>query len=215
MKTQNDLNSSFLGNFTSDPVSGIIGDTYFNTATNEFKYFDGTNWVVVPFPSAVSFPSPAQCSAAPKTTTPLAVWGSDGIDCIAKFTQESLTSVGGVTNITTIPTTYQGDNIFVNGVHHTWNGTTYVVTPSGDRPISEMQQAGLIAPTPTIPSGCLGDWVRLTLPAFGILPATEQWYYRDSVNNKLTLFASDKATVIQEYIWDCANKKFTFNPPVS
>ena len=34
-----------LASYSSDPASGSVGDTYFNTVQNAIKTYDGTNWV--------------------------------------------------------------------------------------------------------------------------------------------------------------------------
>jgi len=41
------VNSQFLGNLASDPVSPVKGDWWYNTTDNQYKGFDDTDIVLI------------------------------------------------------------------------------------------------------------------------------------------------------------------------
>ena len=56
-----EVNTSFLGSASSDPVEAKMGQVYFNTKTNSLRMFVGTEWAEV---------SAADPSSSNKTSTP-------------------------------------------------------------------------------------------------------------------------------------------------
>jgi hypothetical protein len=68
-----------FGNKASDPVSGNAGDTYYNTATNKIRYYNGSSWIDVGGGSAVtSIAAGAGISASP--SSPITSTGTLAVD---------------------------------------------------------------------------------------------------------------------------------------
>ena len=57
--------NKFLGNLSSNPGTGVAGDQYFNTVSNRFRFYDGTQWIQLnPASLGGSSATPAESAAA-------------------------------------------------------------------------------------------------------------------------------------------------------
>ena len=57
--TKNELRNARVQNLASDPATPVAGQIYYNTATNDLKFFDGTSWSTVAVGSDLSFAAPS------------------------------------------------------------------------------------------------------------------------------------------------------------
>ena len=66
--TKNELRNARVQNLASDPASPVAGQIYFNSATNDLKFYDGSTWSIVAVGSDLTFGTPSTLAAGGTNT---------------------------------------------------------------------------------------------------------------------------------------------------
>lgn len=83
---KNELQNAVIQNLAADPSNGVIGQIYFNTVANRYKYFNGTIWVEIGSEDYAPLNSPAF------TGTPTAPTANAGTNTTQIATTEFVTT---------------------------------------------------------------------------------------------------------------------------